>query len=169
MITANVAFRREVFDRIGLFDTRFAGAGGEDVDFTWRFVSETELELRHNPRAIVFHRNRATAWRYFRQQVRNGHALATLRAKYAERLPWSWRQEIRAWAVVAALVAPAVRGATGGGRSAGGPQDDVPLTLLRKLGLRLGFLQGTLAAVRRRFPPEWDPDTGRRFVPPGER
>ena len=53
VITANVAFRRDVFDRVGLFDTRFAGAGGEDIDFTWRFVGETDLELRYSPRAIL--------------------------------------------------------------------------------------------------------------------
>lgn len=150
VITANVAFRRDVFDRIGLFDTRFAGAGGEDIDFTWRFVGETELALRHSPRAIVFHRNRATAWPYFQQQARNARALATLRAKYPERLPWSWRQEMRAWGVLVSLVTPAVREAAGGVRSTGGPHDDVQLALLRRLAVRLGFLQGTLAVIRRR-------------------
>src|SRR4029077_3232670 len=52
-ITANVAFRREVFDRIGGFDPGFVTA--EDVDFGWRFFG-AGLELEYVADATVSHR-----------------------------------------------------------------------------------------------------------------
>ncbi len=145
VITANVAFRREVFDRIGLFDPRFKG--GSDVDFSWRFFQEADLKLRHNPRAIVFHRHRQTVSEFFSQHLRNGHALAILRAKYPAKLPWRWSQEVRACWVVARLGLIATSAAIRYGLQ-GGAKDEVYdcwFAFLRKLAVRVGFLRGTLA------------------------
>ncbi len=149
--TANVAFRREVFERIGCFDTRFPGAGFEDIDFSWRFFQAGNLELRYNPKAIVFHHHRSTAWGFFRQQMGYGHGLAILRAKYSERLPWGWRQEIRAWVRVAGFAwgaaAAAFRCEFRGGQSI--DVSHAYFTFVRKFALRLGFLRGTLAWLHR--------------------
>jgi glycosyltransferase involved in cell wall biosynthesis len=144
VITANVAFCRDVFDRIGLFDPRFVG--GSDVDFSWRFFQETDLTLRYNPRAVVFHRHRRTFPEFFAQHLRNGRALATLRAKYPSRLPWSWRQEVRAWRAVTWLSLVAAGAAIRYGAQGGNERDvhDPWFNFLRKLALRVGFLSGSV-------------------------
>jgi glycosyltransferase involved in cell wall biosynthesis len=36
--TNNIAYRKEIFDDIGGFDTRYRDAAGEDVDLKWRFL-----------------------------------------------------------------------------------------------------------------------------------
>ena len=149
--TANVAFRREVFQRVGFFDTRFPAAGFEDIDFGWRFFQEPDMKLHHNPRAIVFHRHRSTAWGFFSQRLEYGRGLAILRAKYPARLPWSWRQEFQAWGAVGGLAWLAARTAIRYGLR-GGKEADVNepyFTFLRKLGVRLGFLWETLAGGSR--------------------
>jgi len=146
VLTANVAFRRQVFERIGLFDPRFPAAGGEDIDFSWRFFQGAAMSLRCNPKAIVFHRHRTTAGGFFRQQIRNGRGIAILRAKYSARLPWTWRQELQAWGAVARFAGAAARAAIGDGVRHRTKVDanDLYFTFLGKLGIRIGFLWGTL-------------------------
>ncbi|MBI4526611.1 MAG: glycosyltransferase [Deltaproteobacteria bacterium] len=148
--TCNVAFRQEVFSRIGLFDTRFPSAGGEDVDFGWRFFREKDLKLLHNPKAVVFHRHRKTAWGYFRQQMRYGRGLAILQAKYPEKLSWGWQQEFRAWAVLPAFAWAAGRAAMKSGLQRGKQKDfyELYFTFLRKFAVRLGFVWRALEGRR---------------------
>jgi len=143
--TANVAFRREVFDRIGLFDPRLEGA--LDNDFTWRFLQETDRKLRYNPRAIVFLRHRRTGSDFFRQFMKYGRGLAMLRAKYPERLSWGWQQELRAWAAVAQFGLAAAEAAVRYGIKGGKVMDAYSpyFGFLRKLAVRVGFLRGMLA------------------------
>ncbi|MGH7410496.1 MAG: glycosyltransferase, partial [Candidatus Methylomirabilis sp.] len=143
--TANVAFRREVFDRIGLFDPRLEGA--LDNDFTVRFFQGTDLTLRYNPKAIVFLRHRRTGTDFFRQYMKYGRGLAMLRAKYPERLPWGWQQELRAWAAVGKFGLAAAEAAVRYGGKDGKVMDTYSpyFTFLRKLAVRLGFLRGMLA------------------------
>ena len=144
VVTANVAFRREVFHRIGLFDTRFPAAGGEDVDFSWRFLEETDLKLRYNPKAVVFHRHRSTVWGFFSQYMRYGRAGAILQEKYPERLPWTWWEELFAWRDVARWVWPGTRAALNYGLNRDKKKEaHYPyFTLLKKLASRIGFLRG---------------------------
>jgi glycosyltransferase involved in cell wall biosynthesis len=78
-ITSNVAFRRETFDRVGLFDPRFVTA--EDVDFGWRFF-DAGLEMSYRAQATVSHRLRATGWELFRQQEAGGYGRVLLRERY---------------------------------------------------------------------------------------
>ena len=78
-VTANVAFRRDVFDRIGAFDPLLPT--GEDQDISWRFL-QAGLTLRYAPAAIVFHRHRSTAWEFFVQQLGWAHGSWRLRSRY---------------------------------------------------------------------------------------
>lgn len=78
-ITANVAFRRDVFDSVGRFDPYFVTA--EDVDFGWRFFANG-LQMVYAPEAIVAHAGRPTAWELFRQQESLGYGRALLRERY---------------------------------------------------------------------------------------
>jgi len=59
-VTANLAFRRDVFDRIGLLDANIP-CGGESTDFCTRFFRGTDQRLEFAPRAVVLHRHRRSA------------------------------------------------------------------------------------------------------------
>lgn len=146
VVTANVAFRRSVFEQLGGFDVRFGRAGAEDVDFTWRFLDRTGLELRFNPKAVVFHRHRTTVRAFFKQALRNGRGHAILQGKYPDRLPWNWRKEVRAWGRVAGGGWRAARAAAGY-RLRRVPADelhDAWFWLVGRVGLRLGFVAQSL-------------------------
>lgn len=77
---ANMAFRRSVFARVGLFDHRLgAGASGcsEDSELWYRILA-TGGTCLYEPRAVVFHEHRAD-WRGLELQVRaymRGHVSA---------------------------------------------------------------------------------------------
>lgn len=77
---ANMAFRRELFARLGGFDERLgAGASGcsEDSEYWYRVLAAGGLCL-YEPRAVVFHHHRAD-WRALRAQYRaymKGHVAA---------------------------------------------------------------------------------------------
>jgi GT2 family glycosyltransferase len=132
-MTPNLAFRRDVLARVGMFDTAFPGGGWEDADLCWRFAKETSLELRYAPRAVVFHRYRATPWDFFIQHYRYGYGLALLHKKYGDDLTWDRRERAKAYAELAATVAKwALR--------RGNSRFDV----LRLLGQRTGFARAAL-------------------------
>ena len=77
---ANMAFRRSVFDRVGLFDERLgAGASGcsEDSELWYRLIASGGACL-FEPRAFVLHHHREQ-WPELRRQVRaymKGHVSA---------------------------------------------------------------------------------------------
>jgi glycosyltransferase involved in cell wall biosynthesis len=77
---ANMAFRRTVFERAGLFDQRLgAGASGcsEDSEFWYRLLALGGTCF-YEPRAVVFHHHR-DEWAALRRQVRaymRGHVSA---------------------------------------------------------------------------------------------
>jgi glycosyltransferase involved in cell wall biosynthesis len=140
----NTAVRREVFDRVGLFDPRFPGAG-EDIDFAWRFFA-AGLRLSRRPQPVVFHSQRATVEGLFRQQLRNGRAWALLLRKHPDVTRWGWRDELTAWADLARSTWSAAGVYV---RTPVRPQGSVPpeylhLDLVSKIGRRLGFLDGQL-------------------------
>ncbi|TJW17986.1 MAG: glycosyltransferase [Mesorhizobium sp.] len=77
---ANMAFRRSVFARVGLFDERLgAGAAGcsEDSELWYRLLAAGGACL-YEPRAVVFHHHRSD-WPGLRRQMRaymKGHVAA---------------------------------------------------------------------------------------------
>ncbi len=81
-MTPNVAFRRAVFEQIGLFDTKFPGGGWEDADISWRLLEQTSFRIDYAPEALVFHRYRDTYGQFFVQQYRYGFGLGILTHKY---------------------------------------------------------------------------------------
>jgi GT2 family glycosyltransferase len=80
--TINMAFRREVFDRVGGFDESFEY--GSDIDFSWR-LTEIGAPIRYVPDAVVVH-----DWGDHRRQthraVAYGRARAHLYRKHPDRL-----------------------------------------------------------------------------------
>jgi glycosyltransferase involved in cell wall biosynthesis len=148
-VTANLAFRRDVFRRVGLFDPA-CPRGGESTDFCTRFFRGTGQRLELATRAVVFHRHRTSAGDLFRQHWGYGRGHAYLYLKYREELPWGWEQTRQVYADLArtagALTTSGLRyAATTDGR------EDLEFwyfELLRKLGLRLGFARESLAQGR---------------------
>jgi succinoglycan biosynthesis protein ExoA len=74
-----IAYRREVFDRIGLFDERFDAC--EDVEFNQR-ADEAGLTCFFTPRVAVHYHPRATLWGLFRQMARYGRGRVRLARKH---------------------------------------------------------------------------------------
>ncbi|HVM97217.1 MAG TPA: glycosyltransferase [Candidatus Acidoferrales bacterium] len=79
--TANVFYRRAVFEEVGCFEPRWKS--GADADLAWRMQLLTSFKLVRSP-AIVFHRHRSTLWSMLRQRFHHGMGSAALQAKYGE-------------------------------------------------------------------------------------
>lgn len=83
ILCGNVAFRREVWDRVGGFDETF-GRGGDDVDFGWR-VQLAGFTAGYRPDAVLHYRARGDRKAMFRQYVRDGEGAAHLYSLYRQR------------------------------------------------------------------------------------
>jgi glycosyltransferase involved in cell wall biosynthesis len=141
-VTANLAFRREVFDVVGLMDPR-SPRGGESTDFCTRSFRGTGLQIRLAARAVVLHRHRATARELLHQQWSYGRGHAFLYIKYRDEIPWGWRQTVSVYAdllrTASSLAADAAGYIVGRRR-----RDDLEFAgfeLLRKAALRAGFIR----------------------------
>jgi len=77
------AYRRRVFDQVGLFDERFDAC--EDVEFNHR-VDRAGLRCYFTPRVAVRYQPRATVSGLFRQMVRYGRGRVRLACKHPETL-----------------------------------------------------------------------------------
>ncbi len=76
-----VAYRREVFDRIGWFDERFDAC--EDVEFNHR-AAKANLTCWFTPRVLVRYHPRDSLPKLFRQLVRYGRGRVRLLRKHPE-------------------------------------------------------------------------------------
>jgi GT2 family glycosyltransferase len=81
--TINLAFRRDAFDAVGGFDTRFAY--GSDVDFSWRLV-DAGYRIRSVPGAVVLRHDWGTWRRQLRRSYAYGRARARLYRKHRSRI-----------------------------------------------------------------------------------
>lgn len=79
----NMAFYREVLERLGGFDERFRIAG-DDVDFCWRVLEAGET-LGYHSGAMVWHYPRSTISGFWNQQRNYGRAEAMLEEKWPSR------------------------------------------------------------------------------------
>jgi len=78
--TANAAYRREVFDKIGLFDEKLFV--GEDADLSWRMQLFTDYKLAYAPDAIIYHPYESNSKALFRQKRRHACGSVMLYKKY---------------------------------------------------------------------------------------
>ena len=119
--TANLAYRRELFERLGGFDPRFITA--EDIDLNLRAV-RAGAAIRYVPDAIVYHHMRRTFIRFLYQAFWNGYGRKQLTEKhgslwgrYRIRRLLSGQRTAIAWArLTAALAGYSARVVTGRGR-----------------------------------------------------
>jgi cellulose synthase/poly-beta-1,6-N-acetylglucosamine synthase-like glycosyltransferase len=80
--TANVAYRREVFQKIGLFRSDLRSGG--DAELTWRFVQNGEYGIDYNPDAVVYHKHRTSIRDLYRQHIKYGESITDLLKLYPE-------------------------------------------------------------------------------------
>jgi glycosyltransferase involved in cell wall biosynthesis len=129
--SANVLYRRDALAAAGGFDERFRSY--EACDLHTRLVDATSARFEFVPRAVVLHRHR-DSWRgYWRQQYGSGQGYAQFVWRYRDRQPWSYRDELRAWATVGRSAVAALPG---------GDADERLVrrgTLVKLLAQRLGF------------------------------
>ena len=71
--SANLAFRREVFEAVGGFDEEFAY--GSDIDFSWR-VTAAGYRIRWAPDAVIRH-----DWGTWRRQLRRHYVYGKARVR----------------------------------------------------------------------------------------
>ena len=79
----NMAFRKEAFDAVGMFDAQHRAAG-DDVDLCWRLLV-AEHKIVYHPSALVWHHRRPSIKTYLRQQKGYGYAEAHLQRRYPGR------------------------------------------------------------------------------------
>ena len=144
--SCNVAFRRNVFNQIGLFDPRFPAATCEDLDLSWRFFQSKSFKMNYRPKALGFHCNYASAWDLFKQYQGYGYGQAILCRKYPGRSLWGWRRELGAYRDL--LLTAFVFGRAGLLSIVKGQEATrfsyLYCELVRKLGARIGFIRGTM-------------------------
>jgi glycosyltransferase involved in cell wall biosynthesis len=80
ILCGDVAFRREVWDRMGGFDEQFDD-GGDDVDFGWR-AQLAGFRVVSVPEASIEYRARGDVRALFRQYVRDGRGSAHLYQRF---------------------------------------------------------------------------------------
>lgn len=104
--TANLAIRREAWERVGEFDPALSTAG-EDADWCWRAQWDA-LKLHYAPAACVTHHHRATVKEMLQQAYNYGIGNADLFAKHCERFnatEWIDRS-FKIWSAKAFLKSP---------------------------------------------------------------
>jgi len=77
--TANIAYDKKIFERIGGFDNWFVTA--EDIDLNLRAV-DAGAKIIYNPKAIIYHRARESFYKFFKQAFWNGYGRKQLTLKH---------------------------------------------------------------------------------------
>ncbi|MEM2943568.1 MAG: glycosyltransferase [Methanomassiliicoccales archaeon] len=100
--SCNMAFRREVLEKVGGFDPWFITA--EDIDLNYRAV-EAGFSIKYNPNAIVYHRTKGTIYKFFKQAFWNGVGRKQLTLKHGKL--WSsydpikmFKQKVNTWSLL---------------------------------------------------------------------
>ncbi|BCU13101.1 glycosyltransferase [Microcystis aeruginosa] len=82
--TANLAIRREAFQKVGLFRPYLTTGG--DADICWRIQQQTDWQLTYAPEAIIYHRHRSTLEELRSQLKRYGRSNRYLHELYGVEL-----------------------------------------------------------------------------------
>ena len=69
--TANSAYRKEVFDQIGLFIPEMISGG--DAELAWRMQKKLGMKIKFIPEALVYHRHRVSVKGLYKQFKRYEH------------------------------------------------------------------------------------------------
>jgi len=142
-VFANLAFRREVFDKTGLLDEKFLIAG-ESTDFCTRFFRNTDYSLEYAPSAVVFHRHRKTTKQFIKQQWNYGKSHALLYIKYNKEVNLTVLRSLKSYAVILNCCFLLLKKSILSSK-----KDEVEFyyfQLIKKLSEKLGFIRQSLAS-----------------------
>lgn len=78
--TANVAYRKEVFQKIGLFKSNLKSGG--DAELSWRLVRHGGYKIIYVPEAVVYHQHRTSIVDLYRQHRKYGESITDLLRLY---------------------------------------------------------------------------------------
>ena len=79
--SCNIAYKKEVVDKVGFFDEEMITA--EDVDFNYRCI-QNGFTIMYNPKMKVFHYHRSTIKGFAKQAFWNGYGRKQLNKKHPE-------------------------------------------------------------------------------------
>ncbi|QII12887.1 hypothetical protein KsCSTR_35080 [Candidatus Kuenenia stuttgartiensis] len=79
-ITANVIYKKNVYDKIGLFENNWISGG--DVDFSWRMQIYGNMKLIYASDCIVYHHHRTSPKGLYLQSKRHIYGACLLNTKY---------------------------------------------------------------------------------------
>jgi cellulose synthase/poly-beta-1,6-N-acetylglucosamine synthase-like glycosyltransferase len=136
--TANAAYRREVFGRIGLYDEELRS--GEDKDLCWRMQLETVLRVVYVPEAVVFHPYETDAKALFRQKRTHAYGQVALFKKYRRQMKGKRKTLKEAYWEYRSLLRRGVRLFLG--RTAGAPERN---QVLLEFSWKAGLIHGSIA------------------------
>jgi cellulose synthase/poly-beta-1,6-N-acetylglucosamine synthase-like glycosyltransferase len=74
--TANVAYRKEVFEKIGPFNFNLKSGG--DAEFTWRMIQQSHFKIIYVPEAVVYHKHRSSVRSLYLQHRKYGEGITDL-------------------------------------------------------------------------------------------
>ena len=80
IITCNAFFRREIFEKVGLFKAQLVSGG--DHDLSMRIQNETEFLLSYAADSIVYHKHRSTLGEFWKQYYKYGLGRLYLAAEF---------------------------------------------------------------------------------------
>ena len=80
---ANLAFRRDVFDKIGYFDEDCVRS--EDTDICFRMQIQTDYKISYAFDAVIYHKCETSLLRFLKQRFNVGRGQVELRNKYKDR------------------------------------------------------------------------------------
>ncbi len=80
--TANSAYRKEVFNRVGLFNPQLLSGG--DADLSWRMQKETDLKIKFIPDAVIYHRHRTNVIDLYKQFKKYEYGQLLLHQRYPD-------------------------------------------------------------------------------------
>jgi glycosyltransferase involved in cell wall biosynthesis len=104
--TANVAYRRIVFEKIGYFDQKMLPTGG-DFDLAWRLQTQTDWQIAIVPDAVVYHQHRENLAGLTSMYRSYGGGYAILALKYSSDPDRTARQLMVGGLVIMTLTIPA--------------------------------------------------------------
>jgi len=104
--TANVAYRRGVFEKIGYFDQKMLPTGG-DFDLAWRLQTQTDWQIAIVPDAVVYHQHRENLAGFTSMYRSYGGGYAILALKYSSDPERVARQLMVGGLMMMALTIPA--------------------------------------------------------------
>jgi len=78
--TANAIYKKDVFDKVGLFEEKWISGG--DADMSWRMQSETEYKIVYEEEAVIEHNHRESIKSLWGQAKKWGTGKYVLENKY---------------------------------------------------------------------------------------